>query len=546
MNTTEWERHSDDLALARYAVISPLVSRQLSTLEHNLVRTEILRSVHLFPDRARMVSRRALDRWCQWYREGHLNDDGEVLTDPGIDALKPIARDDRGKPRKLDPATIDRAVELRREVASRTTSALIELLKGEALLAGREEPSICETTLAYHLRQRKATKKDLKREGKAYRRYEHPHRNSNWQGDFSQGILIPDPQNPKKTRLCHLHAFIDDHSRYIVHAEFYLRQDLPCLEDCFRKAILKGGIPSRVYWDNGAVYKSRQIQIVAARLATQVIFATPYCPEGKGKVERWFRSVKDAFYPEAKHADIRTLAELNEFFWAWLERVYHARIHSETKETPLARWEAGSVNVRFPAPAQLVDLFLWEAKRRVDKSGCIQLSGNLYSVAEHLVGQEVTVRFDPFDLTRVRLYEGGSFSQTLEPQTLVSRTFRKAQRKEEEKAGPLESSGQYRKIISERHRDQAQNVQARLRGPHGSCLTESQFLTLLTDSLGCARQLTAVESTLVREFFPRNAPLGGAQVEAALAKAIAAKGPSLHLRYYLEAIKASRSEGQVS
>ncbi len=275
MNQAEWERHADDLALARYSVISPLISRQLTPPEHNLARIEILQAVHLFPDdRTRRVSRRALDRWCQWYKDGHLNDDGEIVTDPGIDALKPLPRDDRGKPRKLAPALVDRAIELRKEVASRTTSALIEILKTEALTNGQEEPEICEATLAYNLRQKKATKKDLKRQGKAFRRYEHARRNSSWQGDFSQGLRIPDPQNPSKTRLSHLHAFIDDHSRFVVHGEFYFRQDLPCLEDSFRKAILKGGIPSRVYWDNGAVYKSRQIQIVAARL-----YGGPLCQD---------------------------------------------------------------------------------------------------------------------------------------------------------------------------------------------------------------------------------------------------------------------------
>ena len=289
MNSENWERQADDLALARYSVISPLISRQLTGKEKILARAEILKAVHLFPDgRTRKVSCRSLERWFQWYVDGHINDDGEVVTEPGIEALRPIPRDDKGKPRKLEPAFVERAIELRREEQARTTSTLIELLKTEAIKAGRPEPSICEATLAYHLRQRKATKKDLKKEGKVFRRYQHLRRNCSWQADFSQGIRIPDPENPTKTRLCHLHAVEDDYSRYIVHAEFYFRQNLPCLEDCIRKAILHGGVCERWYIDNGAVYQSRELKWIAARLGSELIFATPYCPEGKGKIERCY------------------------------------------------------------------------------------------------------------------------------------------------------------------------------------------------------------------------------------------------------------------
>ena len=542
MKMDDWERRADDLALARYSVISPLVSRVLTGKERILARAEILKTVHLFPEgRESRVSCRNFERWFQWFLQGHVNEDGEVVTEPGILALRPLRRGDLGVPRKLGPELVERAIALRREEPDRNTAALIELLKAEAGEAGQLEPNICEATLAYHLRQRGATKKDLKKEGRAYPRYEHPRRNSSYQADFSQGIRISDPQIPSKTRLTHLHAILDDHSRYIVHGEFYFRQNLPCLEDCFRKAIIHGGICERLYIDNGKVYQSRQLKLITARLGTQLIFATPYCPEGKGKIERWFKTLKDAFYPEANRADIKTLAELNQFFWGWLERVYHTREHSQTKETPKARWEAGIAQVRYPEPAQMVDLFLWEVKRQVDKSGCIQLGGNLYSVAEHLVGQEVTVRFDPFDLARVRLYEAGRFTETLEPQTLVSRTYRKAHRKEIDKSA-LPSSSNYRKRLSKEVSEQAQEVQKLARGSRGSCLTQAEFLTVVSTTLGADREFTHAESNLANDFFLRNAPLAENTVRSALRKAIEAKSNALHLRYYLEAIRAGRME----
>lgn len=546
MNHADWERHADDVALARYSVISPLVSRQMSRAERVQTKAQILAAVHLFPDgKTRVVSSRCLERWCKWYTEGHTNDDGEVVTDSGIEALRPLPRDDKGVPRVLDSALIDRAVALRREETSRNTAALIDLLKAEAERDNKPIPEIVEATLAYHLRQRGVTKKDLKQEGRAFPRYEQEYRNSTWQGDWSQGFKICDPSNPKEPRLCHLHAFLDDHTRYIVHAEFYFRQNLPCLEDCFRKAIVHGGIPEKAYWDNGAVYQSRQVQLIAARLGTQAIFATPYCPEGKGKIERWFRTVKESFYPEAKRAGIQSLAELNEFFWGWLERSYQTKVHSETKETPLARWEAGAAGVRYPEPARLVDLFLWEEKRRVDKSGCIQLAGNSYPVAEHLVGRQVVVRFDPFDLSRIRLYEKGQFSQVLEPQTLVSRTFRRAlpRRKRKEDPTTLGSSAAYRDRLAKDFRNRARDTASQVRGRGNGCMSQGQFFALLEESLA-RRRFTSAETKRIEDFYVRQAPFLTVPVRTALQKAVEAKGTALHLRYYLDAIQEARLDGR--
>ena len=546
MNLEQSERHNEDVALAYYAVIAPLVSRQLSSEERDHVTAQILATTHLFPEgKQRLVSRRALYRWCDWYLHGRTNKSGEVIAEPGLAALRPLPRADRGTPRAVEVMQVARAVELRQELPERTTGTLVEILKAEALQSG-VHLALEEATLAYHLRQRNATKKQLKREGKAFRRYEHPRRNASWQGDWSQGMLLPDPTNPNKTKLCHLHAFLDDHTRYIVHAEFYFRQNLPCLEDCFRKAILHGGIPEMAYFDNGAVYQSKQIQRVAARLQTQVVFATPYCPEGKGKIERWFRTCKESLYPEARRANLQSLEELNQFFWGWLEKTYHSRIHSELKATPRERWEAGAVGIRFPQPAQLLDLFLWEEVRGVDKSGCLQLGGNSYPVSEHLVGRKVTVRFDPFDLSRIRLYENGEFTQSIEPQTLVHRTFRKALARGKDESNQLESSTNYRKQVSGEYKDSVQKTLGFVQGqPDNPLLSQSNFLTELKLGLD-NRELTPTESALAEQFFRSNAPLSQKLVRGSLQKAVETKGPRRHLRFYLDAIRVARQEGKAS
>lgn len=545
MNPQQWERHATDLALCRYAVIAPLVTRSLSKGEYRLEFHRIVSAVHKFPDGERMVSERTLRRWCDWYRNGHLNEEaGERDSVPGVDGLKPSRRIDLGQPRVLKPATLEQAVRLRAEEPGRSTPTLIDLIRQDAEEKGEEPPELDPATLAYHLRARGATRRDFKEQGRAYPRYEHPYRNSTWQGDWSAGLYLPSPLDPTKTRQCHLHAFIDDHSRYVPHAEFYFRQNLPCLEDCFRKAVLKAGTPERAYWDNGAVYQAKQIQLMAARLGTQVIFATPYAPEGKGKIERFFRSVKESFYPEARRADLKTLDELNQFFWAWLEG-YHSREHASLEgKSPRDRWEAGASHVRMPAPASLVDLFLWEETRKVDKAGCIKMSGNLYPVGEYLVRQEVTVRFDPFDVSQVRIYsKSGVFLETARPQTLVSRTFRKALPRRTEKPAPLESSVAYRKQLSRKLRQEVEDTVARARrqGDAGGCLTVSEFSALVSEVL-LGRELLGAEGRRVVDFFRRNAPLEAETVRAALTAAVDEKGASRHIRFYLDAIRERRLE----
>jgi len=546
MEQSEFERWAMTVALDRYGVISPLVSRSLTRAEYQLELGRVAGSRHLFKSNSRELtfSLRTVQRWASWYSLGHRNERGEVISEPGVDALKPARRSDCGSVRMISDDIVEQAVRLRSEEPSRSTAALIGLIQADYTTRGEEAPHIVEATLARHLRRKHATRRALKRQGRAYPRYERPYRNSVWQGDWSQGIALPDPTEPGKMRMTHLHAFIDDHTRYIVHAEFYFQQNLPCLEDCFRKAILKGGIPESTYWDNGKVYQSRQLQLVAARLGTQVIFATPYAPEGKGKIERFFLTVQGAFYIEAKRAGITTLEELNQFFWGWLEPHYHNREHASISDTPRARWEAGAGRMRAVEPAALVDLFLWEETRRVNKSGCIQIKGCEYPVEEHLVGRTLEVRFDPFDMSRVRIYLGGHFLHTAEPFKTQPHTDRKGESKKPMPPSPLVSAQTYRKKLSAGYQREIDSTLSRVRGSGqaGDNLTRAELAAVLFEALN-GRQFSVKEGAAIADFFNRHAPLRLSVARTALMRAVDEKGTQRHLRFYLDVIGEARLEG---
>lgn len=174
---------------------------------------------------------------------------------------------------------------------------------------------------------------------------------------------------------------------------------------------MRRGIPSAVYVDNGKVYVSTQLSAVCATLGIRQIHSTPYTPNTRGKIERFFGTVRSQFLSEVEAAKIATLEELNSSFQAWVEIVYHRWLHSETDQTPLERFQQSiaTTPVRQADPVQLRQAFLWREKRKVTRRATLSLQGNRYGVDSHLAGRLVELRFDPFDLAEVEVWENGYF-----------------------------------------------------------------------------------------------------------------------------------------
>jgi putative transposase len=514
---------AQDQALARFAVIAPLVCRQLVPAEATTVRTAIVSQAHRFPNETlRRIDPRTLRRWLAAYRAALPNG-----TAAALQALYPQPRSDKGVPRAFDPAVIEEAVALRLELATRSTADLLAHLP--------DGPK--EATLAYHLRARGVTRKRLKAEGKAFPRYEAAAVNATWQSDVTEGFWLPDPTAPGKFRQVYLMGFLDDHSRLIAHGEWYFKESLPCLFDCLKKAVLQRGIPATLYWDNGPVYKAKQTELLAARLGTKIVFSTPYAPQGKGKIERFWQTTAKGFLSEAAHAGIQTLAELNTAFWAWLDG-YHARIHQSTGMAPLARWEAGAAAVRYPRISEVHDVFLWEETRCVQKTGTVSLSGNAYRVSDTLVGWTVQIRYDPLDLATVKVFTDGAFREIATPYRLTAHTHRKATpHVKDEKYLPLASSKRLiadAVAVREAAIGEAFSLVTAL-DTHGGRLTLEGFRSLLAQRL--SRTLDPGEQAEAATFFRRHAPLSAEMLTATLTAVVETKGADRHLAYYLGEIR---------
>jgi putative transposase len=219
--------------------------------------------------------------------------------------------------------------------------------------------------------------------------------------------VLPHPALPNRNRKVYLLAWLDDYSR-MVYGQFYYEEKGPRLEDCLKRAILRYGIPQQIYVDNGAIYSSRHLQRVCAKLTIRLTHSKPYRPQGRGKIEKLFRFVDQSFVPEAQalidRGDLRTVEQLNELFWAWLDVAYLNRMHGVTKQTPKERFEQDTEPLRRIDPVALQEVFLWEEHRHVDKTHCFSLHGNTYEVDPALARQRVLLRFDPYDLTQIQVW----------------------------------------------------------------------------------------------------------------------------------------------
>ena len=404
------EERRTEIALFRYTLILPIL-RETSARARQQMRRNIAAVVYDIPhSKRRRVSVTTLRRWEDRYRAG------------GFDALKPQPRSDRGQPRAVSAETLDRAEALKREQPCRSARSLASILSLDHAIPVTE-PRLAPRTLRRHLAQRGATTPQLltEQQPKAFRRFERSAFGDLWQGDAMHGPTLPDPVHPDQQRQVFLFAFLDDHTRLIPHAQFYWNEQLPRMEDCFKRAILRYGRPLAIYVDRGKVYTSKHLDTICAILGIQRVLGTPYYPEGRGKIERFFQFVQSDFSPELARSSVTTLRQLNESLLAWLEVVYHTKVHSETGQAPLERMRQDETPSTRPVdPTELRQAFLHRDTRKVTKTATFSFKNNRYRVADYLRRRTIELRYDPFDLERIEVWYQNTFIEIAEPDRVVT------------------------------------------------------------------------------------------------------------------------------
>ena len=363
-----------DIATQRAMLLAPLLSDGLDNGMIKEIKERICRETGL--------SERTLRRYLKSYRIS------------GFEGLMPKSRTSM-LPGAIPEDVLNEAIKLRREVPSRSVAEIIRILEWEEFI---RPGSVKRSTLQEKLQEKGYSGKHMAiyaSGGIATRRFQKRTRNKLWHSDIKYGCYLPIGPN-KKLQQVYMVAFLDDATRMILHAEFYPSLDQSIVENCYRKAVMKYGIPESVYFDNGKQYRTKWMSRTCAKLGVRLLFARPYSPEGTGKIERFNQNI-DRFLDEYKvDNSARTLEEMNERFWIWLEECYQNKTHSALKEmTPVQAYNLDKKPLRYLPSDVVANAFLHAETRKVDKSGCISFSSCKYEVGLPYVGRTVDVVFDP-------------------------------------------------------------------------------------------------------------------------------------------------------
>jgi len=377
------------IAAFRFGVIADLVGRKLGRGEKRKIIHDKSDAVWDIPGSGRSrVSPSTVRHWLRHYEQSGRR----------IESLYPDERSDKNTSRVLDKETALSLIRLKQEYPGASMPAIIQ----EAI-ARRIVPEyfrVSRATLYRFFKRQGLMEEDPPAVDR--RRFEAEQPNDIWQSDMLHG---PRVSVGGRLRKSYLFAFIDDMSRLVPHAEFYLQETLDAFADALRKALAKRGLPRKLYVDNGPAFRSHHLEDITAALGVALVHSKPYCPEGRGKIERFFRTVRMQLLSLIE--DGLELAELNARLADWVERDYHLRIHSSIKETPLARYLRHVELVR-EAPKEMADLFRRRVFRQVYRDRTISLDGRIYEAPVELVGKRVTLLYHDHDPARIEITLAGA------------------------------------------------------------------------------------------------------------------------------------------
>jgi len=378
------DQYRQALALFRYGLIAEFIQLPAGSRGLYARLREKAAADYTIPGSTRTrVAPETLRHWLKDYRRG------------GFDALLPKGRADRGQSRTLPQAVADALLSLKDAQPALSIPQLIRAVhdSGAAPASLVLPPSTVHRLLSRAGLMHKASTEEASSQDR--RRFAFAHAGQLWMSDVMHGPSVAVPGHGR--RKTYLIAFLDDATRVVPYCAFALSENTQAFLPVFQQALLRRGIPQRLYVDNGANYRSQHLALVCAKLGVALIHARPYQPQGKGKMERWFRTARSQLVSRLSAADTASLDALNRRLWTWCDGEYHQSPHRGLDaQTPLDRWAMCADQVRLPGPNLDLDaLFLFEVKRRVQRDRTVSLNGTLFEVDAALVGHAVTLRYDP-------------------------------------------------------------------------------------------------------------------------------------------------------
>lgn len=368
-------------ALWRYGLISELLhgSSIGLTLSDRLKQASNRTWNH--PERGQIqISGETLRHWIYRYRK------------QGFKALEAKSREDKGKS-QIAKAIGQRFKELRALHPHCTTETLFNILLKEKLWNGvsPSRSALYRFAINNGLRKKRVGAAEIQESHAfAYEKF-----GQLWVADFLHGPKVRVGKQMKKTYLL---CILDDATRYIVFSAFTLAENTAALIDGLSMAIRRFGVPEKFYTDNGSAFRSKHLALVAAKLGVHLPHTPAYRPQGRGKIERFFRTVRDQCLSLFKSEAFESLQLA---FKEWLD-TYHHRIHDSLGCSPLdKRLATHRVTRTLPDIAQIDLFFGMEERRKIHRNGTLHLLGQVFDVKNALPGSLVNITYLPWDLSQI-------------------------------------------------------------------------------------------------------------------------------------------------
>jgi putative transposase len=323
---------------------------------------------------ARQFTWRTIETWLMRYNKH------------GVTALARNERGDKGKLRKVSVEQVQEAVDtvLSKFHTKTPTKAAVYRAAIEEGLLFRDR--VAPNTFRRIVNEYEMFKPESESSPKRRLAFAKPHANDMWQADTMFGPYV---QGTQTKLIC----FLDDASRVCVHGEFFFKEDVDSLIAALSAAFYKRGVPESLYVDNGSIYTSKEIVQICARVGCILTHAPLRDGAAKGKVERYFRRVRDQFL--CKKLDLSSLESLNRVFNAWAEEYYNATVHSVLGMSPLDRFALDRRRVRYLPPNEVnEELFFVEEDRVVKADNTFPFKNVRYETPRHLAGRKIQIRFE--------------------------------------------------------------------------------------------------------------------------------------------------------
>lgn len=372
------------VAVFRHGIIGALATCASSHGDLAGALRRIAQELHRPPaaKRMRQFSVPTLERWLYAYKMG------------GLEALRPHARKDSGHARKLSEEQRTLLLDIRREHPTVPVPVILMTLRADGRL---DNETMSAATLRRLYRQEglsriAARKSELNT--KTRLRWQTDRPDALWHADVCHGPTLIDGTRRIPTRI---HGMLDDHARYVVALRVVSTEMEQDMLDMTTGALRIHGRPEALYLDNGSTYRGEQLQLLCSRLGITLLHAKPYDPQARGKMERFWLTMRGQVLNYC--TDVTTLYDLQLRLQAWLDAHYHDAPHAGLMgRTPMQVYKPHTRDVTLVDEANLARALLVSETRKVRRDTTISIEGSLFELDRGwLTGREIDVYWSAID-----------------------------------------------------------------------------------------------------------------------------------------------------